>query len=148
MMGKRWTKWVNQGNVTQLQKLGNSCCIAIKLVTLLFFQHCFLRPCIITDWSINQLLMTWTIKMFTGNRKLGLDAGEAALETATTPKGGSRRANYSLPTPLHWWGSDDEYWCWMLHCVQQSAWASTKVRCKHQLEPGGWLRSSHPLKKA
>jgi len=37
--------------------------------------------------------------MFTGNRKLGLDAGEAALETATTPKGGSRRANYSLPTP-------------------------------------------------
>ncbi len=32
----------------------------------------------------------------TGDEELGFDFGEAALETATTSKEGSRRANYPL----------------------------------------------------
>ncbi len=32
----------------------------------------------------------------TGNGELGFDSGEGALETATTSKEGSRRANYPI----------------------------------------------------
>ena len=32
----------------------------------------------------------------TGNGELGFDSGEGALETATTSKEGSRRANYTI----------------------------------------------------
>jgi len=35
----------------------------------------------------------------TGNGKSGFDSGEGALETATTAKAGSRRANCPIPTP-------------------------------------------------
>jgi hypothetical protein len=34
----------------------------------------------------------------TGDGELGFDSGEGALETATTSKEGSRRANYPIPT--------------------------------------------------
>ena len=34
----------------------------------------------------------------TGNGESGFDSGEGALETATTSKEGSRRANYPIPT--------------------------------------------------
>ena len=40
----------------------------------------------------------------TGNGELGFDSGEGALETATTSKEGSRRANY----PLSVRGGSDE----------------------------------------
>jgi len=33
----------------------------------------------------------------TGNGESGFDSGEGALETATTSKEGSRRANYTIP---------------------------------------------------
>ena len=35
-------------------------------------------------------------KLATGNGESGFDSGEGALETATTSKEGSRRANYPL----------------------------------------------------
>lgn len=34
--------------------------------------------------------------MLTGDEESGFDFGEAAIKTATTPKGGSRRANYPI----------------------------------------------------
>ena len=44
----------------------------------------------------------------TDNRESGFDSGEAARETATTSKEGSRHANYPLRTPR---GSDAQYRC-------------------------------------
>jgi hypothetical protein len=52
---------------------------------------------------------------FTGNGELGFDSGEGALETATTSKEGSRRANYPILTQG---GSDKKYLCRAL--VRQS----------------------------
>jgi len=46
--------------------------------------------------------------VLTGNGELGFDSGEDALETATTSKEGSRRANYPMPIR---WGSDKKYQC-------------------------------------
>jgi hypothetical protein len=40
----------------------------------------------------------WLTEAVTGNGELGFDSGEGALETATTSKDGSRRANYPIPT--------------------------------------------------
>ena len=45
----------------------------------------------------------------TGNGESEFDSGEAAWETATTSKDGSRHANYPIPAPGG--GSDDVYWC-------------------------------------
>ena len=42
----------------------------------------------------------------TGNGGSGFDPGEGALETATTSKEGSRRANYPIQTMG---GGDEEY---------------------------------------
>jgi hypothetical protein len=47
--------------------------------------------------------------VITGNGESGFDSGEGALETATTSKEGSRRANY--PLTAHSRGSDDKYQC-------------------------------------
>ena len=54
-----------------------------------------------------QLLLVWyrLTKALTGNGELGFDSGEGAWETATTSKGGSRRANYPIPT---WGGSEQK----------------------------------------
>ena len=38
----------------------------------------------------------WTTMVLTGDGESGFYSGEAALKTATTPKGGSRRANYPI----------------------------------------------------
>ena len=40
--------------------------------------------------------MYWITVALTGNGGLGFDSGEGALETATTSKEGSRRANYPI----------------------------------------------------
>jgi hypothetical protein len=40
----------------------------------------------------------WTTVAVTGDGGLGFDSGEGALETATTSKEGSRRANYPILT--------------------------------------------------
>ena len=45
-----------------------------------------------------QLVRYWLTEAITGNGELGFDSGEGALETATTSKDGSRRANYPIPT--------------------------------------------------
>ena len=37
-----------------------------------------------------------TTMVLTGDGESGFYSGEAALKTATTPKGGSRRANYPI----------------------------------------------------
>ena len=47
----------------------------------------------------------WLTEAVTGNGELGFDSGEGAWETATTSKGGSRRANYPIPT---WRGSEQK----------------------------------------
>ena len=47
----------------------------------------------------------WPTLAMTGNGKLGFDSGEGALETATTSKEGSRRANYPI---LAQGGSDNK----------------------------------------
>ena len=49
--------------------------------------------------SLTYQLLTvgyWPTLAMTGNGKLGFDSGEGALETATTSKEGSRRANYPI----------------------------------------------------
>ena len=48
----------------------------------------------------------WLTMVVTGNRELGFDSGEGALETAPTSKEGSRRANYQIPIRG---GSDKKY---------------------------------------
>ncbi len=44
------------------------------------------------------MVVYWTTMALTGNGELGFDSGEGALETATTSKEGSRRANYPILT--------------------------------------------------
>ena len=66
---------------------------------------------------------------FTGNGELGFDSGEGALETATTSKEGSRRANYPILTQG---GSDKKYLCRAL--VRQLKWEGCKATIEYQLE--------------
>ena len=42
----------------------------------------------------------WLTAALTGDGELGFDSGEGALETATTSKGGSRRANYPISATM------------------------------------------------
>ena len=52
---------------------------------------------------ISLMVVSRTTIAVTGDGELGFDSGEAAWETATTSKEGSRRVNYPL---LDQWGSD------------------------------------------
>ena len=65
-----------------------------------------------------------------GYGELGFDSGEAAWETATTSKEGSRRVNYPIPIRGD---SDKKYWCrafWVL----LSEWVQFKTISEEQLE--------------
>ena len=77
--------------------------ILLVIFCLLYFQHTLSTS---TQWpqrdlssasDLSVLMLRYCRSMtLTGNGGLGFDSGEGALETATTSKEGSRRANYPI----------------------------------------------------